>query len=222
MFNSLLTSQSLTIEQFCICLSASVFCGITIAKTYTIKNTYSKSFICSLVMIPAIIQTIIMMVNGNLGTGVAIMGAFSLIRFRSTPGSSKEMSIIFLAMATGLATGMGQIWFAFLFTALMCTLFLLLHLTSFGSTPSNVKALKITLPETIEEIEILDPILNEYTSFFRLEKIKTSSLGSLFEAEYTIRLKKEVNQKQLIDKLRVCNRNLPITLTKALEREEGL
>lgn len=222
MFNSLLTSEALTIEQFCVCLAASIFCGLMIAKTYTVKNTYSKSFICSLVMIPAIIQTIIMMVNGNLGTGVAIMGAFSLIRFRSTPGSSKEMSILFLAMASGLATGMGQVWFAFLFTILMCALFLALHLTSFGAMPGHVKSLKITLPETIEEVEILDPILNEYTSSFQLEKVKTSSLGSLFEAEYTIRLKKGINQKQLIDKLRVCNRNLPITLTKALEREEGL
>lgn len=112
MFTSFIDSNALTVTQFATCLAASLFCGFVIAGAYTIKNTYSKSFISSIVLLPAIIQTIILLVNGNLGTGVAIMGAFSLVRFRSTPGTSKEMSTIFLAMAVGLATGMGQIGFA--------------------------------------------------------------------------------------------------------------
>ncbi|WP_305151757.1 DUF4956 domain-containing protein [uncultured Dubosiella sp.] len=222
MFTSFIDSNALTVTQFATCLAASLFCGFVIAGAYTIKNTYSKNFISSIVLLPAIIQTIILLVNGNLGTGVAIMGAFSLVRFRSTPGTSKEMSTIFLAMAVGLATGMGQIGFALLFTAAMSALSVVLHLSRFGETPARRKTLKITMPETIESVDVFDSVLREYTTSFSLRRLKTSNLGSLFEAEYEVDLKKNVASKALIDDLRVCNGNLPISLYTAVAMEESL
>lgn len=221
MFSSIITNP-ITVTQFCICLGAALFCGLLTARAYMIRNVYSKSFICSLVLIPAIIATIIIMVNGNLGTGVAIMGAFSLVRFRSTPGTSKEMATIFSVMASGLAAGMGQIGFALLFTILIAILSTILHLSNFGSMNERIKMLKITMPETIDDPKLFDSILKKYASRFAIEKIKTTNIGSLFEAEYFLELKGQTNPKEMIDELRVYNRNLPILLSIGTEREEFL
>lgn len=221
MFTSIL-ADTLTIASFSVCLLASIGCGLILALFYRIQNTFSKSLLLSLVLIPGTIQTIIMMVNGNLGTGVAIMGAFSLVRFRSTPGSSKEMVAIFLAMAAGLATGMGQIWFALFFTLIMSVLMGVIQGLPIFEMPKEIQTLRITMPETMEDLAGIDEVLEEYTSSFSLEKIKTSHLGSLFELDYIIRLKKDVNKKMLIDALRIQNRNLPISMLSASIHKEEL
>ncbi|WP_243125595.1 DUF4956 domain-containing protein [Clostridium sp. BSD2780061688st1 E8] len=174
-----------------------------------IHSTYTKSFVISLVLLPALIGVIIMMVNGNLGTSVAVLGAFSLVRFRSVPGSSKEITSIVFAMAVGLATGMGYVTFAGLITVLVSVVLFLLSRTPFGETRS-ARELRVLIPEDLDYTAVFEDIFAQYTRTHQLHKIKTTNLGSMFDLYYHITLKDPAQEKALIDALRCRNGNLTI------------
>ncbi|NLA76875.1 MAG: DUF4956 domain-containing protein [Clostridiales bacterium] len=211
MFESIITTSGLSMTTALICSTVSFVLGIVISVFYMIKNTYTKSFVVTLVILPMIVQVIIMMVNGNLGTGVAIMGAFSLIRFRSAPGSSKEIAAVFLSMAIGLATGMGYITFAAIMAILISAIMLLLNISKFGdNSVSTVHQLKITVPEQLDYDTAFEPLLKKYTKKYTLEKVKTTNMGSLFELTYIITMKNNKEQKAMIDDIRCRNGNLTV------------
>ena len=211
MFESIITSSGLSMTTALKCSAVSLVLGIVISVFYMIKNTYTKSFVVTLVILPMIVQVIIMMVNGNLGTGVAIMGAFSLIRFRSAPGSSKEIAAVFLSMAIGLATGMGYITFAAIMAILISAIMLLLNISKFGdNSVSTVHQLKITVPEQLDYDTAFEPLLKKYTKKYTLEKVKTTNMGSLFELTYIITMKNNKEQKAMIDDIRCRNGNLTV------------
>ncbi|MGI6115945.1 DUF4956 domain-containing protein [Luoshenia tenuis] len=191
------------------CTGAALICGLIIALVYMIHSTYTKSFVISLVLLPALIGVIIMMVNGNLGTSVAVLGAFSLVRFRSVPGSSKEITSIVFAMAVGLATGMGYVTFAGLITVLVSVVLFLLSRTPFGEIRS-ARELRVLIPEDLDYTAVFEDIFAQYTRTHQLHKIKTTNLGSMFDLYYHITLKDTAQEKALIDALRCRNGNLTI------------
>lgn len=218
MFNSVI-ADGLTVTSVFICMAVSVLAGILIAVTYAIRSRYTKNFLLTLILLPVIVQTVIMMVNGNIGTGVAVLGAFSLIRFRSVPGNSKEICCIFFSMAAGLATGIGQIWFALTFTGVVCSVFLILKILPLCRGKQLFeRELKITVAEDVDFERAFADILKKYTKTAQIIHIKTSDMGSLFVVTYQIRLSGAQTEKALIDDLRVVNGNLPIV---CLSRTEG-
>lgn len=165
----------------------------------------------TLVLMPAIIQLVIIMVNGNLGTGVAVMGAFSLVRFRSAPGGAREICGLFLAMALGLATGMGYIGIAAMMLLFVGLIQILLTLTRFGECPASEKELKITIPESLDYNGIFDDLFETYTRECELVRVRTTNMGSLYELQYHITLRDKQDEKAFIDALRCRNGNLNIT-----------
>ena len=218
MFESILSS-SLTITSCLVCFVVSIVLGFIIAVVHNINKNSNKNFLVTLILLPLIVNVIIMMVNGNLGTSVAILGAFSLIRFRSTPGSSKDLLSIFLAMAVGLSTGMGQIYFAIMFTFIACGLIVLLEKTNILSG-YNSKILKIVVPEDLDYEGIFDDVFNKYTDKSELLKSKTINMGSLYELEYRIVIKNGIKEKNLIDDIRIKNGNLKVMLSNQLKENE--
>lgn len=218
MFESILSS-SLTITSCLVCFVVSIVLGFIIAVVHNINKNSNKNFLVTLILLPLIVNVIIMMVNGNLGTSVAILGAFSLIRFRSTPGSSKDLLSIFLAMAVGLSTGMGQIYFAIMFTFIACGLIILLEKTNILSG-YNSKILKIVVPEDLDYEGIFDDVFNKYTDKSELLKSKTINMGSLYELEYRIVTKNGIKEKDLIDDIRIKNGNLKVMLSNQLKENE--
>lgn len=191
-------------------LSSSIILGLAIALFYMYKSSYNKSFVVTLVLMPSIVMAIISLVNGNLGTGIAVMGAFSLVRFRSIPGTAKEISSIFFAMAVGLATGMNYIAFAFVFTLIVGFTSLALYKVTFGEPKYRNKELKITIPENLDYTGLFDDLFKEYTSKYSLVRAKTTNMGSLYQLFYEIILINEKSEKELIDKIRCRNGNLEI------------
>ena len=190
--------------------TASLALGIIIALFYMYKSSYNKQFVVTLVLLPAIVGAVISIVNGNVGTGVAVMGAFSLVRFRSIPGTSKDIGFIFFSMAVGLATGMGYIPYAAVFTVIVGFIYILLSASRFGDLKRPLKQLKITIPENLEYNGLFDDLFEQYTSFKKLKRVKTTNLGSLFQLHYDIILKDELKEKEFIDKVRCRNGNLDI------------
>lgn len=205
------TGGSITLVPILICTGVSLLLGTVIAVVYMFRNTYTKNLVVAFVLLPALVQSVIMLVNGNIGAGVAVLGAFSLVRFRSAPGTAKEIACIFFAMAVGLATGMGYVWYAVLFTAIISLAIVILTITHFGENNSSLKTLKITIPEDVDYKTAFDDLFQEYTKEATLERARTTNLGSLFELQYTILLKEEKREKELLDKLRQRNGNLSIS-----------
>lgn len=213
-------TTTISIETLLYCSITSIILGLIISLVYKVTSKYSKNFLITLVILPVLVQSIIIMVNGSLGTSIAIIGAFSLVRFRSIPGTSKEILSVFFAMTVGLATGMGQLLFAVILTVLVSLILLLLNKTNFGDNKENTKILKITIPDNLDYNEVFDDIFGKYLQKYTLEKVKTTNLGSLFELTYNITIKKEINEKELIDELRSRNGNLKIILTHPIDTNE--
>ena len=213
-FGSIITNGALTGGTLIIATLCSLVIGCFIAFMYTIKNNYFKSFIITLALLPAIVQMIIMLVNGNIGAGVAVAGTFSLVRFRSAPGSGKEITSIFLAMAAGLATGMGYIGVAAIFTVIITVANLILSSISFNGHGQEEKTLKITIPESLDFEGVFDDIFSRYTDKAELEEVKTSGMGSLYKLTYKIVLRQKASTKGMIDEIRQRNGNLEITCSR--------
>ena len=180
-----------------------------------LRNRYTKSFAVTLALLPSVVCVVIMMVNGNVGAGVAVAGAFSLVRFRSVPGTAKEICALFLAMGIGLIAGMGYLGFAALFALVMCLAFVIYNCLSLGVEKKTLryKTLNVTIPEDLDYSGIFDDIFAEYTDSHALTRVKTTNMGSMFRLTYQITLKKTVSEKEMIDKLRCRNGNLEISLS---------
>lgn len=221
LFGSVL--QTLTIGNVLICTLASLALGLCIAGIYMFRNTYSKNFAVTLALLPAMVQAVIMLVNGNLGTGVAVMGAFGLVRFRSVPGSAREIGAIFFAMAVGLATGMGYLLYAALFAVVIGAAMLALAATPFGEQRGGEKDLRVTIPENLDYTGVFDDLFQKYATGAKLLRVRTTNMGSMYELQYRLSLRDEAREKEFLDAVRCRNGNLTIVCGRvASGREEVL
>ena len=200
----------ITVTDFLLCLGVSLLIGLGMAFAYMYRTRYTKSFVITLALLPAVVCVVIMMVNGNVGTGVAVAGAFSLVRFRSVPGTAKEICTLFLAMGAGLITGMGYLGFGALFATVMCVMFVLYNRLDFGAKKNGemYKVLTITIPEDLDYTGVFDDIFAEYTASCDLIRVKSTNMGSMFKLTYNIMLQDAAREKEMIDKLRCRNGNL--------------
>lgn len=218
-FRGLFDTEAVTIisvSDFLLCLGLSLVLGLVMAFVYMYRTRYTKSFVVTLALLPAVVCIVIMLVNGNVGTGVAVAGAFSLVRFRSVPGTAKEICTLFLAMGAGLISGMGYLGFAVLFTVVMCVMFALYNRMDFGAKKNSetYKTFTIVIPEDLDYSEVFHDIFEEYTSQYDLACVKTTNMGSLFKLTYHVSLKDVKKEKEMIDKIRCRNGNLEITASK--------
>ncbi len=208
--------SNITIFDFLLCVACSLVIGLLLASAHMYRSRYTKSFVVTLAILPAVVCVIIMMVNGNVGAGVAVAGAFSLVRFRSAPGTAKEISMLFLAMGAGLISGMGYLGFAILFTLIMCAVMMLYNHIDFGAKKNAAmyKTLNITIPEDLDYTGIFDKILSTYTTSYELVTVKTTNMGSMFRLSYNLILRDVTLEKEMIDKIRCRNGNLEITISR--------
>ena len=204
------------VVDFLLCMGVSLAIGLAMALAYMYRTRYTKSFVITLALLPTVVCVVIMMVNGNVGTGVAVAGAFSLVRFRSVPGTAKEICALFLAMGAGLIAGMGYLGFAALFAAVMCVAFMVYNRLDLGSkrNAATFKTLTITIPEDLDWSGIFDDIFAEYTTTHDLVRVKSSNMGSLFKLTYTVMLRDVGREKEMIDAIRCRNGNLEIAVSK--------
>lgn len=206
----------ISISDFLLCMGFALALGLLMAFAYMYRTRYTKSFVITVALLPAVVCVVIMMVNGNVGTGVAVAGAFSLVRFRSVAGSAKEICMLFLAMGTGLIIGMGYLGFAVLFTIVMCIAFVLYNHMDFGEKKNmeTYKTLTVTIPEDLDYSGVFDDIFEEHTLSYDLVRVKSTNMGSMFKLTYHLMLRDITREKEMIDKIRCRNGNLEITVSK--------
>ena len=222
LFNDVFTSTAVKPLTMMGAIGVALVLGLVVAKVYQYKTVYSKSFVMSLALLPALIAVVIFLVNGSLGAGVAVMGAFSLIRFRSAPGGAKELVSIFLAMTIGIAIGMGYLVFAGAFTLIMSIAIILLETINFGQMKHSIRQLTIVIPESLDYESIFDDIVDKATNHLELASVKTSDMGSLFKLKYIVQLNGKMTEKELMDALRTRNGNLEIAISRFITKENEL
>ena len=218
-FDSIL-SGGFSISMFLACLAAAGLCGLVASLMTDKTGEASKGFLISLVVLPMVVCTVILMVNGSVGTGIAVAGAFSLIRFRSVAGKAKDISAIFLVMTAGLASAAGYVVIALLFTVLVSAVILVLSHLSFGQ--KDAFELHITVPETLQFAGAFDDLFAKYTNSHRLVKTRTTNMGSLYKLSYDIELKDPTASQAFMDELRCRNGNLEILICEKMEGSDSL
>ena len=206
----------ISVGDFLLCIGACLVTGLLIAACYMYRSRYTKSFVITLALLPAVVCVVILMVNGNLGAGVAVAGAFSLVRFRSVPGTAREIGMLFLAMGAGLIAGMGYLGFSFLFAVILGGISMLYSRLDLGISRSagKYKTVKITIPEDLDYSGVFDDLFKKYTTRYELVQVKSTNLGSMFRLTYDVTLKDPKQEKELIDQLRCRNGNLEIMISK--------
>ncbi|MBR3394947.1 MAG: DUF4956 domain-containing protein [Firmicutes bacterium] len=219
MLNSIFSSGQITGTAFLVTLGLALILGIGTALLCMYKNKYSQSFAVTLAMLPATVAVVIMLVNGNIGAGVAVAGGFSLVRFRSAAGTAREIGMIFLAMTLGLALGMGYVGLAVCFFLVMAVFTAVLTTVDFGGRKDGERTLKISIPESLDYEGLFDDLFAEYTDRSELDKVKTTNMGTLYELTYRIVLKDAAKTKEFLDELRCRNGNLTISCGKAEFKE---
>lgn len=213
MFDSIINGN-IDLISFIIILISSLLLGLLIAFVHMKGGKSSKNFFITLTVLPLLVASIILTTNGSLGTAVAIMGSFSLIRFRSIPGTSKEITSVFFSMVIGVVLGTGYILVAFLLTIFISLIIIILDKVKIGE---KTKELKVIVPEDLDYTDMFEEIFNKYTSKHELIKSSTTNMGSMFELKYEIILKEDINEKEFIDEIRVRNGNLRVTLSNYIE-----
>ena len=207
------TAYTISVENFLLCVGVSLAIGLFLTLCNSFRNRPSKSFVATIAILPTIVCVVIMMVNGNIGAGVAVAGAFGLVRFRSLPGTAREIAMLFLAMCAGLICGMGYLGYAVLFSLIMGLICVVYSVMNLGGA-KNSRTLSITIPEDLDYTEVFTDLLKEYTTSWELEQVRTTNMGTMFRLTYYVVLKDISKEKELMDKLRCRNGNLEVMISK--------
>lgn len=217
MFKSIITAP-MSIGQFLACLLTALILGILASVVFSAKKNHTNSLAVSIALLPAVVTVVIMMVNGNVGAGLAVAGTFALVRFRSQPGSARDITGLFFSVAIGLACGMGYILLAVIFFVVFSAAVLALACTGFGENGA-ARQLKITIPENLDFDGLFDDILEKYTTSYELNRVRTTNMGTLFELTYTIILKDKHISKAFIDEIRTRNGNLNVICSREVDKD---
>ena len=218
MFNSVM-GAAMAPQSFLICILCAMVLGVLCSLLFTHFTRHSASLAISLAVLPSIVTLVIMMVNGNIGAGLAVAGSFALVRFRSLPGTAKEVTGVFLCVAIGLACGMGYVGVAALYFLFMSGFIILLEELRFGQGRLAERQLKITIPEDLDYEEIFDDLLEKYTLRWELVRVHTTNMGTLYELTYEVLMRQKNQSREFINELRCRNGNLSISLGRAADKE---
>lgn len=218
MMNSIMTNP-IQLSTLLICMAVAMVLGVLTSLVFMYKCEHSSSYAIALALLPMVVCLVIMLVNGNIGTGIAVAGSFALVRFRSVPGTAREIAAVFTAVAIGLALGMGFVGIAVVFFVFAAVLTLVLTCVQFGSVARPEKELKITIPENFDYNGLFDDLFEKYTKKARLYRIRTTNMGTLFELSYYVVFSDGGVSKEFIDEIRTRNGNLNVVIDDVMERE---
>lgn len=218
MLNSIITTN-ITLTSFLLCILSAIVLGVLTALLFTARGYHTGSLAISLSMLPPVVAMVIMLVNGNLGAGVAVAGTFALVRFRSLPGTAREITGLFFSVALGMACGMGYLAFAGIFFVIMSLFFLLLEKLRFGQGARSERQLRITIPESLDYEGLFDDVLAQYAASYELLRVRTTDMGTLYELTFSLRLKNAQESRAFLDALRCRNGNLGVSLSRAADRD---
>ncbi len=191
-------------------MAVAALLGILISITYIKTGKTSTNFARTLIILPILVCLVMMAVNGNFGTSLAVVGAFSLVRFRSLQGSSRDIGFIFFAMSIGIVCAIGQLPLAAIVTVSVCLIHFVMNLVGFANKDTSEKDLRVTIPENLDYNDIFDDLFNEYTISHKLIGVKTTNMGSMYEINYRIKLSDWRDEKKFLDEIRMRNGNLTV------------
>ena len=221
-FSGATETATISMGQAAICIGVGIVLGIIISLTHKATTKSNQNFLLTIAVLPVLVQVVILLINGNLGTSLAVAGAFSLIRFRSMPGNSKEIITVFWAMTVGLALGMGYVVYSAIFTIIVAVLMFIYNYVANKVFNLAQRKLKIVIPENLDYEEVFNDLFEKYTDKCELRKSKTTNMGSTYELIYIINLKKNIKEKEFLDEIRIRNGNMLVMIERMQFDEEEL
>ncbi|XFA99198.1 DUF4956 domain-containing protein [Candidatus Izemoplasma sp. B36] len=207
---------NISLKETLVMIIISFICGFFISVVYmktSERGNYSKNFAITMILLPAIISSIILLIGSDIARAFSLAGAFSIIRFRSEPGEPKDIAYVLFSMGAGLALGIGEYLYAVIFTLILCVSMIILSKTNFANKKVMFKQLKITIPEDLNYEEAFKEVFDKFKVTYELKKVKTASLGSLYQLYYDVIFKDNIKTQAFIDELRIRNSNLDISLS---------
>lgn len=219
MFNSIFqesTGNVITTGDIFLALGVALLSGVVFATMCFYKTRSTKSFLMATSLLPMVVALVIILVNGNIGAGIAIAGAFSLVRFRSAAGTAKEICIIFISMAAGLTFGMGFLAYGAIFMVGAGAVLMLCETLKIWERKPVLKEknVRITLPENLDYTSVFNDIFDKYAERYDMVKMKTTNMGSMFRVDYHIVMKDITKEKEMVDELRMRNGNLEVVVQR--------
>lgn len=223
LFNSIYSSTEVKINLLALLfsLAISLVLGIVLAKVYKHQTIYTKEFVITLSLLPTIVSMIIFLVNGNLGTSVAVAGTFSLIRFRSAAGGSKELLAIFMATAIGITTGMGFVTLGIVFTLFISLVWLLFEKMSFSSVSQTRRYVQIQIPADFDYEVLFEALFETACKSVELTSIQSAAKKAI-KLDYVIDLDPEVSDRELIQQFLRYDQIQDIAFSKAAKKRKTL
>lgn len=203
-----------SIQNCLLCVGVAIILGIVISWTHKATTKTTPNFLLTLGILPMLVEVIILLASGQVEVSLAVAGAFSLVRFRSMPGNSKEIVSVFWAMAIGSALGLGYIWLSVIVTIIVAILMFVYTSILNKSTDNSQRRLKVVIPENLDYDDVFKELLKKYTKEYELRKAKTTNMGSTYELTYFVSLKNGVKEKQFMDDIRVRNGNMTVLLER--------
>ncbi|AUD64258.1 DUF4956 domain-containing protein [Tenericutes bacterium MZ-XQ] len=208
--------QPLTLTGILLVLTTSTILGGLISLVYVLthrKTVYDQSFSMTLFLMPVVISVIVLLISDNLARAFSLAGVFTLVRFRTAIADSRDITYILSTVGIALASAMGLIGIAIIITIFISVLLFGLHFLRLDKDSTSHSKLKIIIPENLNYANAFDDVFKKYVMSYKLQKVKTTDFGTMFELTYLIKSKPDINQKAFLDELRVRNGNLSITLT---------
>lgn len=223
LLNSIYSSAEIKVNPLALIASlvTGLILGIILAKVYKHQTIYTKEFVITLSLLPAIISIIIFLVNGNLGTSVAVAGTFSLIRFRSAAGGSKELLAIFMATAIGITTGMGFLALGVFFTLFISFFWLLFEKMGFSSVSPTRRYVQIQIPAELDYEVLFEAIFETACKTFELTSVQSVD-NKFIKLDYVVDLKPDVSDQRLIQRFLRYEKIKNISLSKEAKKRKTL
>lgn len=190
---------------------------LSLVITYLYRKThksgrYSQSFVHTIIIMSVVVAVIMIVIGNNIAVAFGLVGAFSIIRFRSAMSDPKDIAFIFFGMASGISCGLGFYLLAIIFTIVLSILIYILFAFDYGGIKSSYKSLKITIPENMHYENVFDDIFAEYLDYHQLNMVETTNLGTMYQLTYLIAKKENATDKDLMDAIRTRNANLKVAI----------
>ncbi len=203
---------------FGLILATTILCGLLFSYLYI--STHQEDLVpnglpLTLVVVPIAAAVVILLVGRNIATALGLGGIFVLVRFRSGPVETRDLSYLFAAICDGVLCGCGYVGYGAVFSLVMFGLILVLERSGWGHPTGDAMLLKIWVPENLDFQGVFEPVLSQYTRSAKLLMVRTTDFGSLCELRYKLIPKAGMDQKALLDDIRTRNGNMNVVLVVA-------
>ena len=198
-FNDLTTT--FTLWDAILAMLVAFLMSLVVAKVYQWTHTgvsYSASFSQTLVLMAVVVATIMIIVGSNIARAFSLVGALSIIRFRTAIKDSRDVAFVFFAMAVGMAAGTRFYLLAVLLTLFGSAAIWLMQRMRFGAATFQSRLLRLTVDAGRNYESLLQPVFRRFVLAERLAELTSLEGGARLSLDYVVDLKPDGSEAEFV------------------------